>query len=167
MFHWNKNSYVQCLLSQPPWPPLKMPKNKPTLYIGCAHQKSKASFTVHGVIMSHSFLYPWDTILTNPTSTLTWKVSIGWLMFQKAEKGNVTELSLMEDTCPQLCTYYFYSQSLATYDNTLLYTCSEGDINIWGDILVTKGSYTMENKVINISFDDIKLVEIVLWWWVA
>ena len=61
-------------------------------------------------------------------------------------------------------TFYLYSQSLATYDNALLYTCSEGDINIRGNILVTKGSYTSENEVIDISFDDVKLVDTVLWW---
>lgn len=41
---------------------------------------------------------------------------------------------------------------------------TKGDVNIWGDVLVMKGSYNAEGEVVDISFEGIKLVETVLWW---
>ena len=90
--------------------------------------------------------------------------SVNWVAdVPESRKRECCQIKLDGGHLP-LATYYFYSQSLTTYNNTLLYTHSEGDINIQGDILVTKGSYTIKNEVINISFNDIKLVKMVLWW---
>ena len=56
--------------------------------------------------------------------------SVNWVTDIPESQKRECHWIKLDGGCLPLDTFYLYSQSLAAYDNALLYTCSEGDINI-------------------------------------